>query len=213
MPPPDNPGAAVDVRPRWVVTPLEAAGPLRFGMTVAEAAAALPAARQVRRFQANPYHPEVVGIELGFPSAAPALYEYFDEAGRLFCIAADAVHGPRMVLDGMNLTGGDPDELEQWLSELPDAAGGLRFGPRGNPGIEELGLVLRAQATAGDLLTRPVLVGREWADRCVDDYESSIPECEWVGHLWPTPGLADEDKMWPSARYPAFWAGKWSPPF
>ncbi|WP_144118385.1 hypothetical protein [Catellatospora sichuanensis] len=181
-------------------------------MTAAEAAAALPQAQEIRRFQAEPYFPEVVGIELVFQPSVPALYEYFDKTGRLFCIAADAVHGPRMVLDGMELTGGNPAELEQWLSDLPDAMGGLRFGPRGNPGIDELGLILRVQDTADGLLTRPVLVGREWAERCTDDWEGAIPESEWVGYLWPNPH-EDEEKVWPSARSTATWAGEWSPPF
>lgn len=213
MTPPDARKAAAPVLPWWVVTPLEGVGPLRFGMTAAETAAALPEAHEVRRFQASPYFPETVGIELVFQPAAPALYEYFDKAGRLFCIAADAVHGPRIALDGMELTGGNPVELEQWLSDLPDAMGGLRFGPRGNPGINELGLVLRVQSTTDGLLTRPVLVGREWADRCADDSEGAIPESEWVGYVWPHPGSSYEEKVWPSAGYAATWAGKWSPPF
>ncbi len=168
--------------------PLESVGPLRFGMTMAEVVAAVPSAVELRRFVADPFA-DVVGIQFGFP----ALYAYFDRSGQLFCVAADAVSGPQLVLDGMALTGGNPSELEQWLFDR----GGLRYGPRANPGIDSLGLVMRVQLTAGGLQTRPVLVGRNWADRCTDDWEGAIPECEWVGHLWPDLRYPERAKTWP----------------
>ncbi|MET7402734.1 hypothetical protein ABZS66_55560 [Dactylosporangium sp. NPDC005572] len=206
--------AGAQVRPCWLVTPLDGVGPLRFGMTVEEAAAALPEARELRRFQADPRSSEIVGLELGWESAQPALYEYFRGSGQLFCIAADAVRGPLMSLDGALLTGSDPAELEQWLSDVSESMGvGLRFGPRGNPGIEELGLVLRVQGAADGVLTRPVLVGREWFERCVDDYESLIPECEWAGRLWPYERDPERQEIWPSAGELPPWYGSWSPPF
>lgn len=65
------------VRPSWAITPMEGVGPLRFGMTVGQAAAALPEARELRRFQADPSFPELLGVELGWKLAEPALYEYF----------------------------------------------------------------------------------------------------------------------------------------
>ena len=183
-------------------------------MTMEEAAAAQHEVHGLRRFQAEPYFPEVVGIELGSRLAAPALYEYFDKSGRLFCIAADAIRGPLITLDGMELTGGNPAELEQWLFDVSDSmGGGLRYGPRANPGINELGLVLRVQDTADGVLVRPALVGRDWADRCTDDWEGAIPECEWVGCLWPDPRFPDREKVWPSAGEMPPWAGTWSPPF
>jgi hypothetical protein len=140
------------------------------------------------------------------------VYAYFDGAGRLFCVAVDAVHGPQVTLDGVALGGGDPAVLEEWMLELPDSMGIVSYGPRGNPGINDLGLVLRVQGTADGLLTRPVLVGRDWADRCVDDWEGAIPECEWVGHVWPHPSHPREC-VWPSAGYTPPWADVWSPPF
>ena len=138
--------------------PVEGVGPLRFGMGEDEAISALPEAVELRRFQAEPFFPEIIGVQLGFRPGEPAVYEYFDGSGRLFCVASDAVHGPQVTLDSVELTGGDPAKLEQWLSDLPDSMGGLRYGPRANPGINELGLVLRVQESAGEVLTRPVLV-------------------------------------------------------
>ncbi|GIF02449.1 hypothetical protein Ari01nite_99130 [Paractinoplanes rishiriensis] len=206
--------SAEQVRPHWDVTPLDGVGPLRFGMTVEEVAAALPDARELRRFQADPTFAEVVGVELGWQPTVPALYGYFLGSGQLFCVAADAVHGPLMSLDGTQLTGRNPAELDRWLFDLSDSMGGsLRYGPRANPGIEELGLVLRAQNTTEGVLSRPVLVGREWAERCVDDWEGVIPECEWVGRLWPDPRYSDRREVWPFAEDSPTWYGKWSPPF
>lgn len=206
-------GATVHIRPTWVLTPLESVGPLRFGMTGDEAAAVLRECRVFRRFQAEPNCPEVVGIELGFHPGEPALYEYFDKSGRLFCIAADAVRGPQVTLDGVPLTGGNPADLENWLFDLPESIGGVRYGPRANPGIDELGLVLRVQNTGTELLTRPVLVGRDWAERCTDDWEGAIPECEFIGTVFPDQRYPEKDRgVWPAARDTPHW-GRWSPPF
>ena len=195
----------------WVLTPLESVGPLRFGMSMWEAAEALPEALVLRRFQAGPYFPEIVGFQLGFHVGEPAVHEYFDASGRLFCVAVDAMHGPQVTLDGTELTGGSPAVLEQWLFDLPDAV--VSYGPRANPGINELGLVLRVQEVAEAVLTRPVLVGRDWADRCADDWEGSIPECEWVGRVWPHSFMNGERVVWPAEGEAPHWAGKWSPPF
>jgi hypothetical protein len=207
----DSYEAALWTRPTWTLTPLEGVGPLQFGMSVDEAASALPEALELRRFQAEPHYPQIVGIELGLPAQEPAVYEYFDGAGRLFCIAVDAGNGPQVTLNGTELTGGDPAELENWMDDQPKSTGGLRYGPRANPAINELGLVLRVQETARRLLTRPVLVGRDWADGCHDDYEGAIPECEWVGHLWPDPRFPDRPKVWSPAEYTPTWED--SPPF
>lgn len=155
-----------------------------------------------------------MGIELAFRPEEAALYEYFDKSGQMFCIAADALHGPQLTLNGTELTGGQPSELERWLFDVDDSMGGgvLRYGPRANPGINELGLVLRVQNSADGLLTRPVLVGRDWADCCVDDWEGAIPECEWIGHLFPDERFPDRG-VWPPADYTPRWAGRWAPPF
>lgn len=198
----------------WPLVPLENVGPLHFGMSIDEAAAAVSDAVELRWFQADAWDAEIVGVELGCDASGAAFYEYFDKSGRLFCVAADGVRGPRVTWDGIELTGGNPAELEQWLAELPAGWGGLRYGPAGNPGINGLGLVLRVQLSTDRLVTRPVLVGRDWSDRCTDDSEGWIPECEWVGHVWPHPFLEELGvaKVWPSSSDSPRWSGRWSPP-
>lgn len=198
------------LRPRWELAPLEGVGPLRFGMSADEVAAVLPDALVLSRFQADPSFRDVVGIQLGFWSGEPAVHVYFT-SGRLYCIAADAAFGPHVWFGGQDWTGGDPGALEKTLPGFDAATGlGVRYGPRGNPGVNELGLVLRVQEVGDRVLTRPVMVGREWAENCVDDWEGPIPECEWVGRQW---GRWMDSVYFPPPGYTPPWAGVWRPPF
>ncbi|WP_328863720.1 hypothetical protein [Streptomyces virginiae] len=196
-------------RSHWELTPLEGVGPLRFGMRLAEVAAALPDLTVLRHFRADPSSRETLGVEFASRPAEPAVHAYFVD-GRLFCVAADAAHGPQVSLWGRRLTGCVPADLERFLGhahtcEVVDVS----YGPRGNPGADGLGLVVRLQEVAERVVTRPVMVGRAWADRCTDDWEGAIPECEWVGHLWPWAG---EPKFWPPPGHATHW-GDWQPPF
>jgi hypothetical protein len=193
----------------WELMPLESVGPLSFGMRVAEVAAVLPGMSELRRFEADPSFRETVGVEFGTGPAEPAVYSYFVD-GRLFCVATDAVHGPQVTLWGRQLTACVPADLEQFLLHA-DACGVLdvSYGPRGNPGVNGLGLVVRVQEIAGGMVTRPVMVGRTWADRCTDDWEGAIPECEWVGRLWPHAG---ETGSWPPPGHEPHRGGR-QPPF
>ncbi|MBO2463161.1 hypothetical protein [Actinomadura violacea] len=198
------------MRPVWALTPLESVGPLHFGMRMDDVAAALPGVIELRRFQAGPHSPQILGVQFGTGRAAPAVHTYFDEAGRLFCVAVDAARGPQVAFEGLELTAAIPAELEQSLLDVARSTGlSVAYGPRGNPGINELGLVLRVQETDGSVATRPVLVGRDWADRCVDDWEGWIPECEWVGRQWAYPGHSE---FWPPPGHEPTWVD-WRPPF
>ncbi|QMV24715.1 hypothetical protein GQS52_26435 [Streptomyces sp. SCUT-3] len=156
-------------------------------MRVAEVAAALPGMTETRRFQADPSFHEVRGVEFGTGRAEPAVYAYFVD-GRLFCVAVDAVRGPRVTLWGRELTACVPADLGRFLLHA-DGCGVLdvSYGPRGNPGVNGLGPVVRVQEVARGVVTRPVMVGRAWADRCTDDWEGAVPECEWAGRPWPRP--------------------------
>ncbi len=189
--------------------PLEGVGPLRFGMRPAEVAAALPDLTARRRFQADPTFRGKVGVEFVVGRAEPAVHAYF-VGDRLFCVAADAVHGPQVALWGRRLTGCVPDDLERFLGHAHTCdVIVVSYGPRGNPGADGLGLVVRLQQVADRVVTRPVMVGRAWADRCTDDREGAIPECEWVGRLWPCTG---EPRSWPPPGRTTHW-GSWQPPF
>ncbi|MEY2229010.1 hypothetical protein [Streptomyces sp. BF23-19] len=196
-------------RPDWELTPLEGVGPLRFGMRLAEVAAAVPDLTTLRHFRADPSSRETLGVEFASGPAEPAVHAYFVD-GRLFCVAADAAHGPQVTLWGRRLTGCVPADLERFLGHAHTCGVvDVSYGPRGNPGADGLGLVVRLQDVAERVVTRPVMVGRAWADRCTDDWEGAIPECEWVGRLWPSAG---EPKFWPPPGHATHW-GEWQPPF
>ncbi|GGR50796.1 hypothetical protein [Streptomyces griseomycini] len=162
----------------------------------------------LRRFRADPFR-KTRGVEFGTRRAESAVYAYFVD-GWLFCVAADAVHGPQVTLWGRKLTACVPADLGRFLShahgcEVLDVS----YGPRGNPGVDGLGLVVRVQEVAGGVVTRPVMVGRTWADRCTDDWEGAIPEREREGRLWLHPG---ETGSWPPPGHKPRW-GDWQPPF
>ncbi|MFI1660398.1 hypothetical protein ACH4ZU_36610 [Streptomyces sp. NPDC020472] len=128
-----------------MLTPLEGVGPLRFGMSADEVRAALPEAVELSRFSAEPFSPEIYGLQLGFHPAVPAVYAYFEGTGRLFCVAADAVHGPRVTLDGLELTGRMPALLQKRVLDLHSSGTHhVSYGPRGNPGLNGIGMVLRS---------------------------------------------------------------------
>ncbi|MFD8910398.1 hypothetical protein [Streptomyces sp. NPDC059575] len=170
----------------WELMPLEGVGPLWFGMRIAEVAGALSGMTELRRLQADPSFPETLGVEFG--TTEPAVHTYFVD-GRLFCVSVDALRGPQVTLWGRELTACVPADLERFLSHAHSCGVlDVSYGPRGNPGANGIGLVLRVQEVTGGLATRPVMVGRAWADRCTDDWEGAIPESEWVGRQWPHPG-------------------------
>lgn len=197
-------------RLQWELMPLEGVGPLCFGMRINQVAAVLPGMTELRRFQADPSFREILGVEFGTGCAEPAVYAYFMD-GRLFCVAIDAVYGPQVTLWGRELTACVPADLERFLLHAHGCGVlDVSYGPRGNPEANGFGLVVRVQEIAGGVVTRPVMVGRTWADRCTDDWEGAVPECEWVGRLWPT--HSDEARSWPPPGHTTHW-GSWQPPF
>ena len=132
--PPRSQRAASQVRPVWVATPLDSVGPLRFGMTVEEPAAALPEAREIRRFRAD-LHFDVVGIELGFGAGKRAVYEYSPPpVVRCSVLRLTLFTVPRSHWTRTELTDGNPGEFYQWLRSLPDSMGSVRWGRAATPG-------------------------------------------------------------------------------
>lgn len=136
-------------------------GPLTFGTTYAEVAAAL--GRVAAPLEPAEWHFESVGVTT----------YYLD--GRLFCVGIDAVNGPAVIYEGLSLTGRVVSEAEAALlawTEVRDVA--IRFTVAGELHIGELGLILRTQRAGDAALTRPVLVAR--ADIDAWDY---VPGDEW----------------------------------
>lgn len=157
-----------EARTRWVFTPPKSIGPLRLGMSPAEAAAALGDSRS----QIDGFSP---GQE-NFSGVGVSVYYNF---GKLVCVAVDARVGPQIVLSGFALTGRVPSEMEEWLlGYVEDRGLDLLYTHEGTPGSAELGLLLRGQRAGDILLTRPLVLLSEWSENSWD----CLPSSEWMSH-------------------------------
>ena len=145
-------------RERWTYVPSVGVGPLRFGMSPDEAAAALEGfAAELTPLRAD----NALKAEFRRPAPPPwfrgAVTAYFGPAEGLFCVAVDAQSGPQVAMDGIELVGRVPSHVETQLLEYLKARDiVLRYQPEGDPEAEELGLTMRAQRAGDNLLTRPV---------------------------------------------------------
>ncbi|MFF9428385.1 hypothetical protein [Streptomyces sp. NPDC014746] len=158
-------------REQWTWTPLEGVGPLRFGQTVEEVAAALHEPISGR----NPIEQWVPFSSLGVDTY------YHSEDWTLAAVAIDACHGPQISFGEVRLVGRLPSELTPWLEAGADThEGRLRFGLNGEAGLPGLGLVMRCQQNGDFTRTRPVMVAPEWADMSVDSWEGPLPSREWL---------------------------------
>lgn len=93
--------------------------------------------------------------------------------------------GPQVALDGMRLVAQVPSRLEEEFLEYATTLGmEPRYSQHGDPGSELLGVVIRTQRTGDVVLTRPVFVAREWAERCCDISQGYIPRDEWDSFCW-----------------------------
>ena len=145
-------------RERWTYVPSVSVGPLRFGMSPAEAAAAL----ENITAELTPVRADNA-LKAEFRRSAPppwfrgAVTAYLGQSEGLFCVVADAQSGPQVVMDGIELVGRMPSHVEAQLLEYLKARDiVLRYQPEGDPEVEELGLTMRVQRAGDVVLTRPV---------------------------------------------------------
>ena len=127
-------------RDEWSYSPTVGVGPLRFGMTIDEMVKAAETFGQTKVSDcARDYaiFSPTWKIEVhrrGVAPSPPAVTTYVSQAVGLFCIAADAVHGPQVVYDGLLLVGRDLSELESDAIAYAEATGVyLRYTPRATP--------------------------------------------------------------------------------
>lgn len=154
-------------RELWTYVPSVSVGPLRFGMSLAEATAAVESIAAVtprrvdnalkaefRRPARPPWFRSAVTAYFGQPSV-PSKAAGLPEV--LFCVAVDAQSGPQVVMDGIELVARAPSHVEaQLLAHLKTQDIVMRYQPEGDPGVDELGLTMRAQRVGDVVLTRPV---------------------------------------------------------
>lgn len=162
----------VTERDEWSYSPAVGVGPLRFGMTVegaVEAAAVLGETKVsecARRYAIFSPTWKVEVHRRGAAPSRPAVTAYVSQAVGLFCIAADAVHGPQIAYDGIPLVGRDLSELESDAIAYAEAMNvHFRYTPEGYAGPDDSGVVVRGQLVGQDLRSRPLfMVPRDGAN-------------------------------------------------
>jgi len=150
-------------RERWELRPDIGVGPLLFGMSPAEVAEALLVTEPESRV-AGPYGQE------NFSDGVKAFYD----AGRLACVALDAVIGPQVWLADFPLAGSDAGQGQQFL--LDHAAehwNWILFTPDASLALTDLGILLRDQRVGEAWLTRPLFVKEAWLES--EYYRDRLP--------------------------------------
>ncbi|OPC79576.1 hypothetical protein B4N89_00205 [Embleya scabrispora] len=171
----------------WSYAPAVGVGPFRFGMTVGEvleAAAGIPGRTSVG--DCAPSHAIFsrtwrIEVRRHEPAASPlAVTAYVSRAVGLFCLAVDAVHGPRVSFDGLALVGRDRAGLERDVIAYVKARGvDLCYSVTGYAGPDVSGLVMCEQPIGSVMRSRPLfMVTRDGANTEWD----SLPAEEYPGN-------------------------------
>ncbi|BFO18394.1 hypothetical protein SHKM778_47820 [Streptomyces sp. KM77-8] len=157
--------AGVVERDKWSYSPAVGVGPFRFGMTVGEVVEAAemlgqPSVSELPRDYAI-FSPtwKIAVHRRGVAPCPPAVTAYASQAAGLFCVAADAVHGPQVVYNGLTLVGRDLSELERDAIAYAEAVDGhFRYTPEGYAGPDDPGVVMRGQRVGQLLRSRPLFM-------------------------------------------------------
>lgn len=159
-------------RDEWSYAPAVGVGPLRFGMTVDEVVEAAEILGQTKVSDCARNHAifsptrKVEVHRRGVAPSPPAVTAYVSRAVGLFCVAADAVHGPQVAYDGIPLVGRDLSELESDTIAYAEARDvHFRYTPEGYVGPDDPGVVMRGQLVGQVLRSRPLfMVTRDGAN-------------------------------------------------
>ncbi|MFF9645277.1 hypothetical protein [Kitasatospora aureofaciens] len=158
-------GFEVVERDEWSYSPAVGVGPLRFGMTVDEAVEAAGILGQTTVSECARDHAlfspawKVEVHRRGVAPSTPAVTAYVSQAVGLFCIAADAVHGPQVAYGGIPLVGRDLSELESDMiayAETMDVH--FCYTPEGYAGPDDSGVLMRGQLVGQVLRSRPLFM-------------------------------------------------------
>ncbi|MEU7044233.1 hypothetical protein AB0A77_24690 [Streptomyces varsoviensis] len=174
-------------RGQWAYVPMESVGPLRFGMSVGEAAARMAEAGfsgyvaetwvwGKGREQQKAVFRKTEGRE-PYQTDVSA---YSVEGIGLTCVVVDGLSGPQVTFDGMRLIGRVPSQLIDELGEyLRERDMGFTFTPHGDIANQELGFMPSVQRAGDILVTRAVFARPD--DRVVHTMDDIIPGEVW-GH-------------------------------
>ncbi|MFE5715148.1 hypothetical protein ACFQ7J_30540 [Streptomyces sp. NPDC056501] len=168
-----NPGAwpvtPDHARPRWDWAPLESVGPLRFGMSPPQVAAALGGEVPARRTGAFPFWfweesgQWFLGSDHFERAGVTAKYWFPDGVPELGAVTAHGRTGPQLHYEGIPLVGITPPVLEAGIIQLvEDHDLGLRFSPNGAAVPDGPNLYLDT-ARAGDTsVSEPTFCTEDW---------------------------------------------------
>ncbi|MEU4064215.1 hypothetical protein AB0F25_17675 [Streptomyces wedmorensis] len=170
-------------RVQWHYTPFENVGPLRFGTSHEEAGAAM----ELQGFTGtvSSMHQrhgdlvlQAVFREMSAPAYVRAVTVYYRESGGLACVVVDALCGPLVSMDGMQLVGRVPSELTDEFHDYQEGRGmSPMISVEGDAASDELGIMVRAQRAGDILLSRPVFARFDgWAHTVHD----CVPRDEWT---------------------------------
>ncbi|MFE2536661.1 hypothetical protein [Streptomyces sp. NPDC059371] len=158
-------------RDEWSYAPAVGVGPFRFGMIVDEVVKAAQVLGQAQVSDCARDHATFsptwkIEVRREATPSLPAVTAYVSQAVGLFCIAADAVHGPQVGYDGISLVGRDLSELESDVIAHAEAVDGrFRYTPEGYAGPNDSGVVMRGQLVGQVLRSRPLfMVTRDGAN-------------------------------------------------
>lgn len=180
--------SAVADRDEWSYAPAVGVGPLRFGMTVDEVVEAAEmlgptkvsaCARRAATFSLT-WKVEV--HRRGVAPSLPAVTAYVSQATGLFCVAADAAHGPQVGHDGIPLVGRDLSELEgDAIAHAEAVDRHFRYTPEGYAGPDDPGVVMRGQLVGQVVRSRPLFMvtrdgaNTEWDSMPTEEYRHGQP--------------------------------------
>ncbi|MEV0282339.1 hypothetical protein AB0I22_39075 [Streptomyces sp. NPDC050610] len=175
-------------RDQWEYAPLEAVGPLRFGMSPDEAVARMAALGFTGTLdEMHPWNHQRRQYRTEFQkSQGPEPYQtdvtgYYVEGIGLTCVVADGLSGPQVSFEGMRLVGRIPSQLMNELGAyLEERDLGFTFTPQGDITNAELGFMPGVQR-AGDILVTRAIFGKpdEGIANTLDDI---IPGEVWGHH-------------------------------
>ncbi|MER7668792.1 hypothetical protein ABTY61_09995 [Kitasatospora sp. NPDC096128] len=159
-------------RPRWGCVPLESVGPLRFGMTPSQVAAALSGAEPAVRRGSFPESWSRLPPEAGqwFLSedvfdglGVTAHYGYWSNAPVLGAVTVHAFAGPQVEWEGVRLIGRPVSEVEAELCQYIEGQGmGLRILPTGDQGPDGENWYVRAVRAGDTMLSEVQFCAEEW---------------------------------------------------
>lgn len=155
--------SASEGREHWELLPGAGVGPLRFGMSPVKVADALGVSEPQK----------LVGGLYGQEDFADGVKVFYD-AGKLACVALDAVTGPQVLLAGFALAGRDPEQAHHLLLDYAAEHGScLMYTLDHSLALTDLGVLLRSQEVGGVRMSRPVFVKEDWLES--EYYRDRLP--------------------------------------